>query len=90
MIIKFLEFGKSLGTRQLGKKIRTDIINSIKKGDKVIFDFNGVSIISNSFADECFGKILEEMDLQTLVNNTEFKDTNDNIRIIIKSVLRKY
>ena len=45
MIIKFLEFGKSLGTRQLGKKIRTDIINSIKKGEKVIFDFNGVSII---------------------------------------------
>ena len=56
MHIKFLEFGSSLGTRDLGSKIREEIEKSIDRDEKVIFDLKGMEIISNSFADECFAK----------------------------------
>lgn len=86
MHIKFLEFGSSLGTRDLGSKIREEIEKSIDRDEKVIFDLKGMDIISNSFADECFAKLLLKFDFDTIKSKTSFiNGNNDNTKIILKA-----
>ena len=49
------------GTRQSGAAIRNEVINITKQTDSVVLlDFNGVSVISSSFADEFIGKLAVE------------------------------
>lgn len=86
--IKFIDFGEVLATRRLGKKIREEIIlSSISDFQIIIFDFNQVNLITHSFADECFGKILLSMDLMQLKKRTTFINYNSKIKIqIINSI----
>lgn len=86
MNIKFSEFGSSLGTRDLGAKIRKEIEESIAKDEKVIFDLDGMEIISNSFADECFAKLLLKFDFDIIKSKTSFVNgNNENNKIILKA-----
>ena len=55
---KFREIGEALGTRQLGAQARERLLPLIENNDKVVLDFEGVSVVSNSFADECLAKLL--------------------------------
>lgn len=89
MIIKFSDYGKSLGTRALGNELRIMIVENILNDEDVVFDFQDVVIVSNSFADECFGKILDEINFDTMKGKTKFVNLNKNIRFIIKEVLNK-
>lgn len=87
---KRIEFGKSkrmLGFRKVGADYRNRILKYIDQGYKVIFDFENVSIISHSFADECFGALLEHMKLDELKLKTTFVNTNKETRQIIKFVI---
>lgn len=87
MIIKFSEYGKSLGTRTLGKDIRNTVLSEINNGNKVIFDFEGVLTINNSFADEILGKLVVDINFETVREKTEIINANENIRFIIRKVL---
>ena len=71
-IIKLLDFGSSLGTRDLGRKIREHSLFLIQKQKRIMFDFHGVHLISSAFADEIFGKIFLDL------GEAEFRE---NIRI---------
>ncbi len=86
MIIKFSEYGTSLGTRVLGRQIRQQIEECISNNEKVIFDLMDMDILSNSFTDECLAKLLLKFDLDTIKRNTSFINANDNnTRIILKA-----
>ena len=86
--IKFIDFGEVLATRKLGRKIREEIIiSSISNAQTIVFDFSKVNLITHSFADECFGKILYSMDLIQLKKKTHFINYNKKIKIqIINSI----
>ena len=58
----FREYGENLGTRPLGKR--------------VLLDFTGVNVVSNSFADECIAKLLLTMPLSELKAHTTFRGLN--------------
>lgn len=86
---RFREFGEHLGTRQLGEKVREQLLPLIQQGDeKVCLDFEGVDVVSNSFADECIAKLLLLMTLEELKRRTTFSSLNEfarkNIAIAIK------
>lgn len=89
MEIQFKHIGNSLGTRVLGESIRTKIEDSIHNNMFVTFDFEGVDLISHSFADECFGKLLLTWDLNALKAKTTFKNTNDIIKKTIAFTLKE-
>ena len=48
----FRDYGENLGTRQLGCQVRERLMPLLKGDDVVVLDFNGVDVVSNSFADE--------------------------------------
>ncbi len=89
MTIKFGEIGNTLGTRFLGQKIRHQIEHSLNSGVSVAFDFKGVEVISHSFADECFGKLLLKRELNSLKKTSTFKNTNTFIEKTILLTFRE-
>ena len=44
--------------------------------ERVVLDFTGVNVVTNSFADECLAKLLLEMPLEELKKRTTFKGLN--------------
>ena len=72
----FKEYGENLGTRPLGKRVREDLLPMIEQNDRVVLDFTGVNVVSNSFADECIAKLLLSMPLADLKARTTFRGLN--------------
>jgi hypothetical protein len=72
----FKEYGENLGTRPLGKRVRKDLLPMIEQNDRVVLDFTGVNVVSNSFADECIAKLLLSMPLADLKVRTTFRGLN--------------
>lgn len=85
---RFRAFGEYLGTRQLGEKVREQLWPLIQGKEKVCLNFEGVDVVSNSFADECIAKMLLSMSLDELKQRTTFAGLNDfarkNIAIALK------
>ncbi len=86
---KFKEIGENLGTRQLGAKVREQLLPLINANDKVVFDFEGVNVVSNSFADECLAKLLFSMSFEELKKRTTFTSVNDFARKNIAIAFRR-
>lgn len=87
MEIKFSNIGKSLGTRDLGATTRERILENWNVGEKIVFDFEDVRVVTNSFADECFAKILEIKSFEEIQQRTTFVNTND---IVLSSILTAF
>ena len=51
----------ALGSRQGGQRIRSAVENLLRMQQTVTVDFEGVGVISSSFADEVFGRLFIEM-----------------------------
>lgn len=88
---KFVEYGTDFGTRDMGQKLRQKLLALINSGEKVILDFTGVNVVSNSFADECLAKLLLEMPLDDLKRSTTFKGLNPLAeRSVLVALQRRY
>lgn len=88
-IFKFATINENLGTRQLGEKVRSRLLELIRENDKVVLDFSGVNVVSNSFADECLAKLLFTMPLDELKQRTTFTGLNDFARKNIAIAFRR-
>lgn len=86
---EFATINENLGTRQLGEKVRSQLLELIKDNDKVVLDFSGVNVVSNSFADECLAKLLLIMPLDELRQRTTFRGLNDFARKNIAIAFRR-
>ena len=88
---KFIEYGTDFGTRDMGQKLRQKLLPLIQRNDKVVLDFTGVNVVSNSFADECIAKLLLEMPLDELKQHTTFKGLNPLAeRSVLVALQRRY
>ena len=88
---KFIEYGTDFGTRDMGQKLRQKLLSLIKENDKVVLDFTGVNVVSNSFADECIAKLLLEMPLDQLKQHTTFRGLNPLAeRSVLVALQRRY
>lgn len=87
----FVQFGKDLGTRQLGIKARAELMPLLSQDDKVVLNFTGVNVVSNSFADECIAKLLLEMPLEELKQKTTFEGLNPVAKeSVLTAIQRRY
>lgn len=86
---KFVTINENLGTRQLGEKVRTLLLRLIEENEKVVLDFTGVNVVSNSFADECLAKLLFTMPLEELKQRTTFRGLNEFARKNIAIAFRR-
>ena len=61
MIISIKDKYARTRSREGGRDMRTEIKNLLESGNKIIIDFEGVNVISSSFADEVFGRLFVEL-----------------------------
>lgn len=88
---KFIEYGTDFGTRDMGQKLRQKLLALINSGEKVVLDFTGVNVVSNSFADECLAKLLLKMPLDELKRHTTFRGLNPLAeRSVLVALQRRY
>lgn len=73
---KFAKFGENFGTREMGATIRQQLLPLLNGDERVVLDFTGVNVVTNSFADECIAKLLLEMPLGELKKRTTFRGLN--------------
>ena len=69
----FREYGENLGTRPLGKRVREQLMPLLEQDERIVLDFTGVNVVSNSFADECIAKLLLTSELKS---RTTFRGLN--------------
>ena len=75
MVIEMKEFGRSLVSRASGRLAYVGIAQSVASSkEAVVFDFSGVEIVTNSFADEVFGRLAYEMGMDELKRRTTFRN----------------
>jgi hypothetical protein len=89
---KFSQFGSDLGTRMLGEQVRNQLlplIQAMPTGEKLILDFQDVSVVANSFADECLAKLLLDMTLKELKERTTFSNTNEFVKKTIAVAIHR-
>ena len=72
----FRKYGENLGTRPLGKRVREQLMPLLEQDERIVLDFTGVNVVSNSFADECIAKLLLTMPLSELKSRTTFRGLN--------------
>ena len=72
----FKDYGENLGTRLLGRQVRERLLPLLEQNERVVLDFTGVDVVSNSFADECIAKLLLSMSLAELKAHTTFQGLN--------------
>ena len=75
----------------MGAKIRQQLRPLLDKDEKVVLDFTGVNVVTNSFADECIAKLLLEMSLDDLKKHTTFRGLNPLAeRSVLVALQRRY
>jgi len=89
MRIEFSHIGKHLSTRVAGASVRKIIIRSLEKNERVIFDFSNVEVVSNSFADECFAKLVLNFDLPMVKEYTTFQNASPFIKAVIANSFKE-
>ena len=87
--ITFLQTGRQLSTRVAGAALRKKIIIGIERQEKIVFDFSGVDIVSNSFADECFAKLMLHFDLPIVKEYTTFQNASPFIKAVIANSFKE-
>ena len=60
----------------MGQAAHAKLLPLVQGEEKVVLDFSGVDVVTNSFADECIAKLLLQMPLEELKKRTTFKGLN--------------
>ena len=89
LLIEFGHIGTHLGTRFAGASVREKIESAFDLTDKFIFDFAGVETVSNSFADECFAKLILKFEFENIKNKTTFQNATPFIKQVIANAFKE-
>lgn len=90
IIFKLNREATSFGSRVSGKPIRTKLSNLLRMGEcKVYIDFEGIPIISSSFADEAFAKLFLEAGAVEFMQRFEFINAMETTNQLINKAINQ-
>ncbi len=75
-------------TRHEGSDVRSQIEKVLAKTDDMVaIDFSGVAVMTPSFADECFGKLAQELGIDEFKKRIRLRGADETIRVLMNFVL---
>ena len=77
------EFGKHIGTRNEAIRLRERLLSAFKNDEKVCMDFSDVKSLNTIFANELYGKLTNEYDINVIKQNLLFHNANYDIMLTI-------
>lgn len=91
-LIKLSDHVVSVGSRESGKRISNLIANVLHMsgGAKINIDFDDIFMVSSSFADECFGRLVSQLGPAEFFSRVTFLNTDSALRSIIdRSIMQR-
>lgn len=90
-MVKLSEWGKVLGTRDIGEKIRLQLLDEMESSEQPVdVSFEGVLMVSHSFADECFGKLILAIGAEQFKQAFKITKLNDKmVRLVLNDAVRE-
>lgn len=73
----------------MGQQAREKLMPMLEGDERVVLDFTGVDVVSNSFADECIAKLLLTIPLAELKAHTTFRGLNPLASESVLTALRR-
>jgi len=76
--------------REGGRIVKEQILNLLPKAtpeNRVVFDFAEVDMVTNSFADEVFGKLIRDVGFPQFKAVTTFRNANSFVTAVIRSAI---
>ncbi len=91
VVYKIKEHAEGTGTREAAIRVKNEIFNILQTKPKIIIlDFEGVAVVSSSFADELIAKLLLELGLFQFNNIIKLKGLdNSQQNILQRSVIQR-
>lgn len=84
IILKVKEKSEGTGTRDSGKKLAIYIRNLLNESaGGLVLDFDGIGVISSSFADEIVGKLYVILGKKIFGNRIRFKNLCEPVRLVL-------
>ena len=82
----------SVGSRESGKKV-SNLLNNVLAmagSANIAIDFSDILMVSSSFADECFGRLIAKIGPAEFFSRVKFENTDEALRAIIdRSVMQR-
>ena len=85
--MRLCDQGTRLLTRDDGEKLRRSLRARLAGGERLEIDFEGVEVITPSFADECFGRLLLEIGRPKFRESVRLRTADETIRRLVNHVL---
>jgi anti-sigma regulatory factor (Ser/Thr protein kinase) len=86
------DYVTSVGSRESGKKISNLLNNVLTMAgtSKIAIDFSDIVMVSSSFADECFGRLIAKVGPAEFFSRVTFENTDMALRSIIdRSIMQR-
>ncbi len=84
IVLHLKEHGADLGTRALGQLVRARIAEQLKSSaDRIVLDFAGVRVMTQSFADELFRRLMDEFPRDQVLR-VAIRNANEDVRSVIR------
>jgi hypothetical protein len=87
-MLKLVETGSFLGSRHLGRELRLQVEALIDNDHQIIIDCRGVTMMTHSFSDELFGKLLLNLGSSSFKQLVKVQNVDPKIAPILRFVLK--
>jgi len=85
MIIFLKKFGTVLGSRQLGREAFAAFkpsLGSVKDNEKVLVDFEGVTVLTSSWGDEFLSPLIDMFGNRLVLKNTNNLSVQSTLKLL--------
>ena len=76
------------GSRENGERVREEIIEKLKEKNGITLDFTGISLITQSFADEIIGILTRMYGIEFIKKNIRINNANSEIKSMLNYVVK--
>ncbi len=77
----------NISTREKGLILRKNLEQLLKTEKTVVLDFEGINLITQSFADEVIGVLIRKKGLNFVKSHVKIKNASDFIKSVFKFVI---
>ncbi len=85
LLFKLSDESTSFGSRVAGAPVRKKLLNlaGMCPGRRILLDFDGIPLVSSSFADEVVGKLFAELGPLAFMQRFEFRNIEPTVRQLV-------
>lgn len=86
-MITLRDWGIVLAERDVAKSIRQLVKQEIDTKGHVVIDLSGVNMITTSFADELFAKLVSQLGLEETKRRVSIVNFTDTVKVVINNAV---